>query len=103
MTTTTPGSRTDAPVDLGEPLSSDDLHRAAARLAVVVGPPVRERLDRSREFLSTVLKDDERPVYGAKTGFGALVGFAGREDEADQCDNTLAHLGAGQGPDLPAD
>ncbi|WP_201435736.1 aromatic amino acid ammonia-lyase [Saccharothrix sp. 6-C] len=99
MTTTV----TDAPVDLGAPLRSDHLHRAATPLPVLVSPAVRERVDRGREYLRTVLADDERPVYGAKTGFGALIGFAGREDEADQCDNTLAHLGAGQGPDLPAD
>ncbi|MET9357737.1 aromatic amino acid ammonia-lyase, partial [Streptomyces sp. NPDC006617] len=42
----------------------------------------------------------DRRIYGADTGFGALVGYAGRTDDADQCDNTLAHLGAGQGPDL---
>ncbi|MFE9746765.1 aromatic amino acid ammonia-lyase [Saccharothrix saharensis] len=99
MTTTV----TDAPVDLAAPLTGDHLVRAAAPLSVAVGPAVRERVDRGREYLRTVLADDERPVYGAKTGFGALIGFAGRDDEADQCDNTLAHLGAGQGPDLPAD
>ncbi|WP_367127344.1 aromatic amino acid ammonia-lyase [Saccharothrix sp. HUAS TT1] len=99
MTTTVTG----APVDLGAPLRTNDLHRAATPLAVLVGPAVRDRLDRGREHLRAVLADDGRPVYGAKTGFGALVGFAGRPDEADQCDNTLAHLGAGQGPDLPAD
>ncbi|NUT90722.1 MAG: aromatic amino acid lyase [Saccharothrix sp.] len=93
---------TATPVDLGEPLRSDDLHRAAGPLSVLVGPTVRARVDRGRKYLRAVLADDERPVYGAKTGFGALVGFAGRADEADQCDNTLAHLGAGQGPDLPA-
>ncbi|MGW4111047.1 aromatic amino acid ammonia-lyase [Actinosynnema sp. NPDC004786] len=94
---------TDEPVDLAAPLRPADLHRAASPLAVLVGPAVRDRVDRGREYLRTVLADDDRPVYGAKTGFGALVGFAGRADEADQCDNTLAHLGAGQGPDLPAD
>ncbi|MFD0206490.1 MULTISPECIES: aromatic amino acid ammonia-lyase [Saccharothrix] len=99
MTTTV----TDAPVDLGAPLTGYHLIRAAAPLSVLVNPLVRDRVERGREYLRTVLADDERPVYGAKTGFGALIGFAGREDEADQCDNTLAHLGAGQGPDLPAD
>ncbi|GAA3463907.1 aromatic amino acid ammonia-lyase [Saccharothrix longispora] len=90
-------------MDLGAPLSIDDLRRAAEPTTVLVGPAVRDRVDRGREFLRTVLADDGRPVYGAKTGFGALVGYAGRAEEADQCDNTLAHLGAGQGPDLPAD
>jgi histidine ammonia-lyase len=94
---------TDVPVDLGVPLRRDDLRRAAAPLPVLTNPAVRERVGRGREFLRSVLADDDRPVYGAKTGFGALVGFAGRADEADQCDNTLAHLGAGQGPDLPSD
>ncbi|MFT7837931.1 aromatic amino acid ammonia-lyase [Saccharothrix sp. BKS2] len=103
MTTTTTGAVTGTPVDLGAPLRGADLQRAASPLPVLVGPAVRDRLDRGREFLRTVLADDARPVYGAKTGFGALIGFAGRADEADQCDNTLAHLGAGQGPDLPAD
>jgi histidine ammonia-lyase len=99
---TTTASATDAPVDLRAPLRGTDLRRAAAPLRVLVDPVVRDCVDRGREFLRTVLADDERPVYGAKTGFGALVGFAGRAEEADQCDNTLAHLGAGQGPDLPA-
>lgn len=99
MTTTT----TDVPVDLGSPLTGDHLQRATAPLSVLVDPAVRDRLQRGRDYLRGVLADDERPVYGAKTGFGALIGFAGRENEADQCDNTLAHLGAGQGPDLPAD
>ncbi|NUT50590.1 MAG: aromatic amino acid lyase [Saccharothrix sp.] len=94
---------TDTPVDLDAPLNGDDLLRAAGPLVVRVGPAARDRVERGREHLRTVLADDDRPVYGAKTGFGALVGFAGRADEADQCDNTLAHLGAGQGPDLPAD
>jgi histidine ammonia-lyase len=94
---------TEAPVALDGPLRVDDLRRAASPLTVLAGPAVRARVDRGREYLRSVLADDDRPVYGAKTGFGALVGFAGRAEEADQCDNTLAHLGAGQGPDLPAD
>lgn len=88
-------------VDLGSPLTPAHLRRAAAPLDVLVDAAVTDRVARGRAYLRTVLADDERPVYGAKTGFGALVGFAGRSSEADQCDNTLAHLGAGQGPDLP--
>jgi histidine ammonia-lyase/tyrosine ammonia-lyase len=90
-------------VDLGSPLTPEHLLRAAAPLDVVVGAAVADRVAQGRSYLRTVLADDDRPVYGVKTGFGALVGFAGRASEADQCDNTLAHLGAGQGPDLPLD
>lgn len=99
MTTTA----SDTSVDLGSPLTVPHLQRASGPLPVLVGADVLDRVERGRAYLRTVLADDERPVYGAKTGFGALVGFAGRSSEADQCDNTLAHLGAGQGPDLPLD
>ncbi|MGW6928725.1 aromatic amino acid ammonia-lyase [Lentzea sp. NPDC054927] len=99
MTTTA----ADTSVDLGSPLAITDLLRASEPLHVQVGALVADRVAEGRAYLRTVLADDERPVYGAKTGFGALVGFAGRASEADQCDNTLAHLGAGQGPDLPLD
>lgn len=87
-------------VDLSAPLRPTHLRRAAAPLEIEIGDEVRERVGRCRDYLRTLL-DGSRQVYGSTTGFGALVGFAGRADEADQCDNTLAHLGAGQGPDLP--
>ncbi|MEV7626312.1 aromatic amino acid ammonia-lyase [Actinoplanes sp. NPDC089786] len=87
-------------IDLGAPLTADLLATAAVPVTVTAGPEVRDRVAASREFLSKALGDD-RAVYGATTGFGALVGYAGRADLADQADNTLAHLGAGQGPDLP--
>ncbi|MET8067633.1 aromatic amino acid lyase, partial [Micromonospora sp. NPDC005313] len=86
-------------VDLGVPLRIADLRAARDPIKVVVGPQVRDRVTAARTFLATVLGDD-RAVYGATTGFGALVGYAGRADLRDQADNTLAHLGAGQGPDL---
>ncbi|ONI91779.1 histidine ammonia-lyase [Actinosynnema sp. ALI-1.44] len=88
-------------IKLGSPIRPADLRRAARPVTVEIGADVRARVDRGREFIRALLADDARQVYGLKTGFGALVGFAGRADEADQCDNTLAHLGAGQGPDLP--
>ncbi|MEU8664793.1 aromatic amino acid lyase, partial [Actinoplanes philippinensis] len=84
-------------VDLAAPLSIADLRAAREPITVLVGPAVRERLTAGRVFLAKVLGDD-RAVYGATTGFGALVGYAGRADQRDQADNTLAHLGAGQGP-----
>ncbi|AQZ65126.1 Histidine ammonia-lyase [[Actinomadura] parvosata subsp. kistnae] len=93
-------SLTSTSVDLDAPLTAADLRRAASPVSVVAGDGVRARVERGRAFLRDVLNEEERPVYGATTGFGALVGFPGRQEQADQCDNTLAHLGAGQGPDL---
>jgi tyrosine ammonia-lyase len=86
-------------IDLSQPLSAEHLTRAGAPVEIVVADATRDRLTASRLFLGKVL-DGDRAVYGATTGFGALVGYAGRPDAADQADNTLAHLGAGQGPDL---
>ncbi|MBU6533986.1 aromatic amino acid ammonia-lyase [Streptomyces mayonensis] len=91
-------------VSLTGPLDRADLRRAATPLTVTVDDAARARIDRGRELFHGLRHGDgggERHIYGATTGFGALVGYAGRADEADQCDNTLAHLGAGQGPDLP--
>lgn len=98
--TTTQGSlRTPGTFDLASPLRRAALRCAAEPMTVTVGADVRARVAAGRDFLRTVLGDD-REVYGATTGFGALVGFAGRDTEADQAENTLAHLGAGQGPDI---
>ncbi|MFC8535772.1 aromatic amino acid ammonia-lyase [Streptomyces sp. NPDC057249] len=91
-------------LSLTRPLDSAALRRAATPLTVTVDAPARARVDHGRRFFHGLRHGDgggTRPIYGATTGFGALVGYAGRPDEADQCDNTLAHLGAGQGPDLP--
>jgi histidine ammonia-lyase/tyrosine ammonia-lyase len=86
-------------IDLAAPLRIADLRAARDPVTVQFGPEVRDRIATARGFLSEVL-DDERAVYGSTTGFGALVGYAGRADPRDQADNTLAHLGAGQGPDI---
>ncbi|MGC4948812.1 aromatic amino acid ammonia-lyase [Streptomyces sp. DT224] len=91
-------------LSLTGPLDSAALRRAATPLTVTVDASARARVDLGRRFFHGLRHGDgsgARPIYGATTGFGALVGYAGRPDEADQCDNTLAHLGAGQGPDLP--
>ncbi|MEU9554327.1 aromatic amino acid ammonia-lyase [Streptomyces fumanus] len=86
-------------VTLTGPLHPGALRRAAAPLTVTVDAAARARVERGRRLFRALREDG--PVYGATTGFGALAGYPGRADEADQCDNTLAHLGAGQGPDLP--
>src|SRR6188768_3211110 len=86
-------------IDLAAPLRIAGLRAARDPVTVVIGPEVLDRVAAGRGFLSEVLGDD-RQVYGSTTGFGALVGYAGRADLRDQADNTLAHLGAGQGPDI---
>ncbi|MFI5931557.1 aromatic amino acid ammonia-lyase [Actinoplanes sp. NPDC051494] len=86
-------------VDLAASLRIRDLRAAAGPITVVTGTAVRDRVTASRVFLDKVLGDD-RAVYGSTTGFGALVGYAGRADLRDQADNTLAHLGAGHGRDI---
>ncbi|WP_433205793.1 aromatic amino acid ammonia-lyase [Dactylosporangium sp. CS-047395] len=86
-------------VDLAAPLRIADLIAARDPIRVTAGAAVRDRVGAARSFLSKVLGDD-RAVYGSTTGFGALVGYAGRADLRDQADNTLAHLGAGHGPDI---
>jgi histidine ammonia-lyase/tyrosine ammonia-lyase len=83
-------------IDLAAPLGLDDLRAARDPIAVTFR---REPMAESRQFLTKVL-DGDRAVYGNTTGFGALVGYAGRADQRDQADNTLAHLGAGHGPDI---
>src|SRR5689334_3155254 len=83
-------------MDLTAPLSVADLRAAARPIPVEITAP--DRIARGRAFLDRALGD--REIYGSTTGFGALVGYAGRADPRDQADNTLAHLGAGQGPDL---
>ncbi|GAA0470093.1 histidine ammonia-lyase [Paractinoplanes deccanensis] len=86
-------------VDLDAPLHVADLLAARDPIAVTLSPRRRALLEESRRYFDKASGED-RPIYGATTGFGALVGFAGRADQRDQADNTLAHLGAGQGPDL---
>ncbi|GIM94944.1 hypothetical protein Ato02nite_067370 [Paractinoplanes toevensis] len=86
-------------MDLAAALTPADLTAARHPVTVTLGEDQRGEIRAGREFLGKVLGDD-RAVYGSTTGFGALVGYAGRDDLRDQADNTLAHLGAGQGPDL---
>ncbi|MFI0898317.1 aromatic amino acid ammonia-lyase [Streptomyces sp. NPDC020983] len=97
-------STTSQTVRLTGPLGAGALRRAAAPLTVVVDEEVRARVGRGRRLFRALRQGEDGAgprIYGTTTGFGALAGYAGRASEADQCDNTLAHLGAGQGPDLP--
>jgi len=80
-------------------LTPEALECAARPVRILLDEDTLERVARCREFAQQRLDGDD-PVYGAHTGFGPLVGYPGRETHADQCDNLLDHLTAGQGPDL---
>lgn len=95
-----------AAIDLTSPVLVDggrlDLERlehAAEPMPLAFGEGVLDRVGACRAYLDRCLATG-RAVYGATTGFGPLVVYSGRDDAADQCANALAHLGAGQGPDL---
>ncbi|SFQ73100.1 histidine ammonia-lyase/tyrosine ammonia-lyase [Amycolatopsis arida] len=77
-----------------------DLETAAAPVRVSFTARARQRAAHARDFV-TRCRAEGRAVYGASTGFGPLVGFAGRGEDTDQCENLLSHLTVGQGPDLP--
>jgi histidine ammonia-lyase/tyrosine ammonia-lyase len=80
-------------------LTPEFLEQAAKPLDVVVDDKILAKVSMCREFALNAMKSG-RPVYGATTGFGPLVAFAGREETADQCANTVDHLTAGQGAEL---
>lgn len=83
------------------PLTPTMLERAAQPITISVSDRTERLVRQGSEFVEDCLSGD-RPIYGATTGFGPLVTFGGRAEAADQCDNALQHLTAGQGPDLPA-
>ncbi|WP_169333758.1 HAL/PAL/TAL family ammonia-lyase [Nocardia higoensis] len=87
---------------LGSALTPAALTLAATPLDIEFTEAASAAMKQGSAFVKTVL-DEGRPVYGATTGFGALVGFDGRESAADQCDNVLGHLTVGQGPELAPD
>ncbi|MET8981191.1 aromatic amino acid ammonia-lyase [Streptomyces sp. NPDC004539] len=82
-------------LDLRVPLGPATMELAADVVDVELDHGTRERVAECHAFALRRI-DDGRPVYGATTGFGPLVVFPGR----DQCATALAHLTAGQGPDL---
>ncbi|MFD9698159.1 histidine ammonia-lyase [Lentzea sp. NPDC059081] len=73
---------------------------AADEVNVTLSDSVLHGLKNCREFVDSCMGDG-REIYGATTGFGPLVTFAGRESAVDQCDHVLQHLTARQGRDLP--
>jgi histidine ammonia-lyase/tyrosine ammonia-lyase len=81
-------------------LRASHLEHAGGLIDITLSEEVLTGLKQCREFIDSFSAEGNE-VYGATTGFGTLVTFAGRETAAAQCDNTLQHLTAGQGPDLP--
>lgn len=80
-------------------LESGHLEAAAVSLRVDLDADVLAGLADCHRFVRERMRGGGM-VYGATTGLGSLAGFPGRDDDTEQCENVLAHLGAGQGPDL---
>ncbi|MFR0359433.1 aromatic amino acid lyase [Streptomyces sediminimaris] len=93
----TAATRTD--FTLPRALSPSELERVRGPLDIAFSDDVRDRVARCRAFLIDRLVSGDQ-IYGATTGFGPLIVFPGRRGGADQCDNVLSHLSAGQGRDL---
>ncbi len=91
---------TSAPARIPGRLTTALLTRSERPLEVELDSAVRADVTACREFVDRLLSDGTQ-IYGSTTGFGPLVEYAGRDEAADQCDNILHHLTAGQGPDLP--
>ncbi|MCD0449754.1 aromatic amino acid ammonia-lyase [Actinocorallia sp. API 0066] len=81
-------------------LTPEALEQAAGPLAVSLEETAQKSVAQCHDYLHLCLAEG-REIYGATTGFGPLVGFAGQRQPADQCENLLFHLEVGQGPDLP--
>ncbi|WP_307842557.1 MULTISPECIES: aromatic amino acid ammonia-lyase [unclassified Streptomyces] len=99
MTSPADESETTLQVSTGTKLRLRDLDRMREPVRIRIDSTVRHRIQVCRDFMLGSL-DRGRSVYGATTGFGPLVGFRGRETTAEQCENALNHLIAGQGADL---
>jgi histidine ammonia-lyase/tyrosine ammonia-lyase len=80
-------------------LTPDLLEQAAKPISVVVHDEAMAHVAACRAFMLDSVATGQA-IYGVTTGFGPLVSYAGREDTADQCENTLHHLTTGQGIDL---
>ncbi|WP_190812389.1 HAL/PAL/TAL family ammonia-lyase [Saccharopolyspora pogona] len=83
------------------PLGLPDLERAARPIDVVADDETRRRIEVCHRFVLDSHAASQA-IYGVTTGLGPLVKFPGRSELADQAENTLNHLTAGHGPDLPA-
>ncbi|OON73895.1 histidine ammonia-lyase [Streptomyces tsukubensis] len=77
------------------------LKTAAEPVDIRVSAEVLDRVAACHTFARRHI-DAGNAVYGASTGFGPLVDFRGRDETQQQAENALAHLGAGQGPNLDA-
>ncbi|WP_020672107.1 HAL/PAL/TAL family ammonia-lyase [Amycolatopsis nigrescens] len=80
-------------------LTPNLLELAARPVRVAIGDEALVRVEACRKFVLDTLATG-RPIYGVTTGFGPMVSFAGQDNTVDQCETTLNHLTAGQGPEL---
>ena len=90
----------------GSDLSIDEVV-AVARRGEKVAPldaPVRERMNRSNQWIEDTVAAGDRPIYGVNTGFGPLATERVRpEDAARLSRNLILNCCAGVGPPLAED
>ncbi|MCJ7622061.1 MAG: histidine ammonia-lyase [Anaerolineaceae bacterium] len=88
----------------GETLTIEDV-LAVARHGARVAPlskTVRDRLQRSHEWVNAAIRQDDKLVYGVNTGFGSLASRKIAADEARQLSrNVILACTCGVGPPLP--
>ncbi|MBL1078210.1 aromatic amino acid lyase [Nocardia sp. 2] len=80
-------------------LTPRDLEAAHGPIRVEISEPALARVRQCRDFVDELLRSG-RPVYGATTGYGALVGFSAGADLTRHSQGLVDFLSVGQGPPL---
>ncbi|MBB6378989.1 histidine ammonia-lyase/tyrosine ammonia-lyase [Pseudonocardia eucalypti] len=81
-------------------LTPSDLEAAAEPVRVEIGEQALRGIRDCRAYVDEVVASG-RPVYGATTGYGSLVGYHPRPDPAEQSQGLVDFLATGQGEALP--
>ncbi|QLY30561.1 HAL/PAL/TAL family ammonia-lyase [Nocardia huaxiensis] len=80
-------------------LTARDLEAARGPIRVELSESALARIGHCREFVDELLHSG-RPIYGATTGYGALVGFSAGADMTRHSQGLVDFLSVGQGPPL---
>ncbi|MFF2557590.1 histidine ammonia-lyase [Nocardia sp. NPDC058058] len=81
-------------------LTTPHLEAARGPVRVEISAAALRSVAQCRDFVDELIRSG-RPVYGATTGYGALVGYRAGPDGAEHSQGLVDFLSAGQGPPLP--